>query len=119
VVDDDDYVRKAIVFTLANRGYAVDAAASGEDGWLMLQKNRYDAATIDHVMGEMTGMDLIRRIRTSTFTEKLPVVVLTNSLEPSDVEPIQKLGVEEIVIKTQTSIAMIGDVVDKIFRKRD
>lgn len=48
---------------LAEHGYDIVTAASGEEAWQILQEREFDVIVTDLRMGEMDGLELIRRIR--------------------------------------------------------
>jgi CheY-like chemotaxis protein len=48
-------------------------------------------------MGGLSGIDVLRRIRTTD--QSLPVIVITGHAEPGDLEEAHRLGVTEILEK--------------------
>ena len=77
VVDDSMTVRAMEKKLLQNRGYSVDLAVDGADGWNALQMKSYDLVITDIDMPRMTGITLIEKIRQQTSTQKLPVIVVS------------------------------------------
>jgi len=63
VVDDDDMVRAALVRTLHSAGYQVRDAASAQQALEMLKESRSDVVLSDHLMPDMTGLELLMRVR--------------------------------------------------------
>ena len=64
VVDDEDSIRTSLVKFLRDRkGYHVDAAADGAEGWGRLAAADYDLVLTDLVMPGMNGLELIGRAR--------------------------------------------------------
>jgi len=62
-------------FSLVESGYRVQAAASGEDGLRLLEKEVFDAVITDITMPGMSGMEVLARVHARD--ERLPVVVIT------------------------------------------
>jgi two-component system NtrC family response regulator len=75
LIDDDDSLRRVMEFSLVESGYRVQAAASGEDGLLLLEKEAFDAVITDITMPGMSGMEVLARVRARD--EHLPVIVIT------------------------------------------
>jgi len=75
VADDDDPVRFVIAETLAAAGFEVEEVQGGEQALRQLSSRRFDAVVSDIAMPQMTGVELLRRIRTLDFD--LPVILLT------------------------------------------
>ena len=75
LIDDDDSLRRVMEFSLTEAGYAVSAAASGEDGLRLLEKGPFDAVITDITMPGMSGMEVLKRIhQKDTY---IPVIIIT------------------------------------------
>ena len=77
VVEDDTRVARAVKRGLEAEGYAVDVAATGEDGHWLATENDYDALVLDVLLPGPGGLDLCRRLREAG--DWTPVLVLTGS----------------------------------------
>jgi DNA-binding NtrC family response regulator len=75
LIDDDDSMRRVMEFSLVEAGYAVRAAASGEEGLRLLEKETFDAVITDVTMPGMSGMEVLAGVRERE--ERLPVIVIT------------------------------------------
>jgi len=76
VVEDEPDLREALVQALREEGYAVDAAADGDEGLFKATSWDYDAIVLDLMLPGMNGLDLLRRLRQQ---RKTPVLILTAS----------------------------------------
>lgn len=77
VVDDSMTVRAMEKKLLQNKGYAVDVAINGVEGWRALRMHTYDLVVTDVDMPRMNGIELIEKIRAHRTTQKLPVIVVS------------------------------------------
>ncbi|HMJ12767.1 MAG TPA: response regulator, partial [Polyangiaceae bacterium] len=77
VVDDSITVREAERQLLANRGYEVDVAVDGIDGWNSVRKTRYDLVISDIDMPRMNGIELVRTIKQDAALNAIPVVIVS------------------------------------------
>ncbi len=75
LIDDDDSLRRVIEFSLTEAGYAVSAAASGEEGLRLFERNSFDAVITDITMPGIDGMEVLARVRRRDA--RLPVIVIT------------------------------------------
>jgi|SRR5580692_4514548 DNA-binding response OmpR family regulator len=82
VVDDDRDTRQRSVAVLVGSGYDVESAKDGADGWNALQTNNYDLVVTDNKMPNMTGIEMIARLRSAAMT--VPVIMATGIL-PSNI----------------------------------
>ena len=77
VVDDSITVREAEKSLLQNRGYEVEVAVDGMDGWNALRSAHYDLAVTDVDMPRMTGIELVSRIKADPKLHALPVIIVS------------------------------------------
>jgi len=77
VVDDSITVREAERALLQNRGYEVEVAVDGMDGWNALRAAHYDLAVTDVDMPRMTGIELVAKIKADANLHALPVIILS------------------------------------------
>ncbi len=75
IVEDDDLLRDAVSAQLSQAGHSLVAAADGEQAQTLLEANRFDAVILDLGLPKVSGMELLRWIRTRL--PALPVLVLT------------------------------------------
>lgn len=75
VVEDEGSLREQLVRRLRDEGYAVDAAADGEEGAWSGAELPVDAAIVDLGLPALSGIDMIRRWRSAG--RRFPVLILT------------------------------------------
>jgi PAS domain S-box-containing protein len=77
VIEDDARDRALLIQTLVRAGYGVEAVATGRQGVLSCAKRVFDAITLDLLLPDMTGLDVLHRIRTEGKNKQTPVVVVS------------------------------------------
>jgi two-component system sensor histidine kinase and response regulator WspE len=77
VVDDSLTVRELERQLLEGRGFHVDVAVDGIDGWNAIRAGRYDLVVSDVDMPRMDGIDLVRHIKQDPRFRSLPVVIVS------------------------------------------
>ncbi len=77
VVDDSLTVREVERRLLENRGYEVEVAVDGIDGWNALQNTAFDLLVADVDMPRLDGIELVRRVRSAPRLSRLPVVIVS------------------------------------------
>lgn len=75
VVEDEAPLRNQLVDRLKEEGYAVDAAADGNEGLYFGQEYAIDVAVIDLGLPGISGIDLIKKLRAAG--KKFPILILT------------------------------------------
>ena len=84
VVDDSLTVREMEKKLLQRRGYQVDIAIDGVDGWNMVRSGAYDLVITDVDMPRMDGVELVGMIRKDIHLHKLPVMIVSYKDRPDD-----------------------------------
>ncbi len=75
LVEDEEKVARFVAIGLKAESFAVDIARSGLDGFNMAEGSDYDLVIVDLMLPELSGTELIRRLRIKK--PALPIVVLT------------------------------------------
>ena len=75
VVEDEPALREQLIQRLRGEGYAVDAAADGEEGAYCGNELPLDAAIVDLGLPLLSGIHMIRRWRDAG--RKFPILILT------------------------------------------
>jgi len=84
VVDDSLTVREMEKKLLQGRGYQVDIAIDGVDGWNAVRSDAYDLVITDVDMPRMDGVELVGMIRKDIHLHKLPVMIVSYKDRPDD-----------------------------------
>jgi two-component system sensor histidine kinase and response regulator WspE len=77
VVDDSITVRELERQLLENRGYSVDVAVDGIDGWNAVRSAHYDLVVSDIDMPRMNGIQLVEHIKKDANLQAIPVVIVS------------------------------------------
>lgn len=101
IVDDSAIVRRVLSYLLTTEGFEVDQAVDGQDGLKRVKKERYDLLISDIDMPEMTGIELIHKIREEFKEFKLPVILLSYKDESGFSEAMKPLRVSRFFSKSQ------------------
>jgi PAS domain S-box-containing protein len=81
IVEDDDRDRAFLVQTLHRAGYGVETAATGDAALSSCARRTFDAVTLDLLLPDMTGLEVLHRIRKEGKNRRTPVVVVSVAAE--------------------------------------
>lgn len=84
VVDDSLTVREMERKLLLGRGFEVDIAIDGIDGWNVVRSGEYDLVITDVDMPRMDGIELVTLIKKDMHLHKLPVMIVSYKDRPED-----------------------------------
>ncbi len=97
LVEDEAPLRETLAARLKREGYAVDAAADGEEGLYLGKEVPFDLAIIDLGLPRMNGMELIQALREENC--RFPILVLTARGSWQDKVEGLKTGADDYVVK--------------------
>lgn len=98
---------------LAHSGYHVDAAEDGAIAWAALQAKPYDLLITDHNMPKVTGVELVRYLRSANMA--LPVVMVTGTVPAHELAQNPSLQLAATLEKP-FAIAELLDTVENALR---
>jgi len=96
VVEDEPDLLQVVATTLREAGYAVDAAADGEDGLFKAKTWEYDAIVLDLNLPKLDGWSVLQRLRT---VKRTPVLILTARDTVSDRVRGLNSGADDYLVK--------------------
>ena len=77
VAEDNAALRRVIAFALKGCGFEATTAADGAEAWEIAKDQSFDLIVSDQQMPNMTGLELIEKLRSSATNAKTPVILLT------------------------------------------
>ncbi|WP_038161040.1 hybrid sensor histidine kinase/response regulator [Verrucomicrobium sp. BvORR106] len=77
VVDDSLTVRELVRKLISSKGYVVEVAVDGMDGWNAVRTGNYDLVVTDVDMPRMDGIELVNHIKKDTRLHSLPVMIVS------------------------------------------
>jgi DNA-binding response OmpR family regulator len=112
LVEDDPMVVRMYKRKFGNEGFDLVVAFNGEEGLAALEKERPNLVLLDVMMPKMSGLDMLKAVKSEEKYKKLPVVMLTNLGDRSeDVEKCKELGAEDYWVKANMKL---DDIVSKV-----
>jgi len=108
LIVDDNEVSRYILRELLDRPWLdIAEASNGTDAIRLINEDRPDAVILDLLMPDVSGMDVIKRLRRELETEKLPILVYTSKAlsetERADIEGLNSVIVRKDDVATKLS----------------
>lgn len=97
IVEDDRFFREMFSFLLKGEGYEVDTASCGLEGLKMLGETRYGLVITDLVMPDISGMEILSRVRESD--PSIDVIMVTGNANLESAIFALKHGARDYLIK--------------------
>ncbi len=113
IVEDDQAISQMYRFKFEAEGYDVQTAENGKLGLELIQSMKPDIILLDLMMPEMTGDEVLAKMRASSWGKNIKVIILTNMGEQEIPESIKKLNVSDVILKANMTPRQVADVVKK------
>lgn len=117
LVEDDPILQRAGEASLSRRGYVVLTASDGAEGLKKAREEAPDLVLLDLLMPLMPGVELLRSLKADVATQKIPVLVLSNSSRDDDKREALALGATGYLVKANVSLKELGDHVERLIGK--
>ena len=99
VVDDSITVREVERNLLESRGYEVDIAVDGMDGWNTIRNASYDLVISDIDMPRMNGFEFVGMIKNDPGLKDIPVMIVSYKDREEDREQGLRVGADYYLTK--------------------
>ncbi|WP_276511828.1 response regulator transcription factor [Pseudalkalibacillus hwajinpoensis] len=111
IAEDEEILRMLIVDTLEDDGYDIDEAEDGAEAYSFIQDNDYDLVLLDYMMPEMTGLEVIKKVR-SEGNMDVKIMMLTAKAQKKDEEIAREAGADYFISKPFSPVELASVVED-------
>lgn len=114
IIEDEEIIVNLLKRKLEREGYKVKVACDGVDGLEKMKEDKPDLVLLDIVMPRMGGFEVMEKMRGDKDLKALPVIIISNSGQPVELDKAKELGAQDWLIKTEFDPQ---DVIDKVIRQ--
>lgn len=98
LIEDDQFIIDLYTTKLNSVGFSTDVATTGDEALAKL-KEKPDLILLDVVLPRVDGWEILREIKENPELNSIPVIILSNLGQKSEVEKGLKLGAKKYLIK--------------------
>lgn len=113
IIEDDQTISQMYRFKFEAEGYTVETAENGKLGLQMAEAFKPDIILLDLMMPEMTGDEMLKKLRATTWGKTTKVIILTNMGEQEVPAGVRELGVAAIILKADMTPRQVAELVKK------
>lgn len=110
IVEDEAALQKLLAYNLEAAGFEVAQAFDGEEALTLLAERTPDLIILDWMIPQLSGLELLRRIRRRPEHAHIPVVMLTARTEEPDRLRGLELGADDYVTKPFSPAELIARI---------
>jgi DNA-binding response OmpR family regulator len=111
MVEDDRFLRKIYRDKFTRAGFEFLEATNGQEGLNKVISEKPDLVLLDLILPRKNGFDVLIDIKKNKNTQNIPVIILSNLAQETDIKKGIALGAEGYLVKTDLSLS---EVVNKV-----
>lgn len=117
LAEDDPDITLLISTMLADQGYDVLTAPTGQEALRLCREQRPALALLDVAMpGELDGFEVTRRLRADPATARTPVLLITARARPADIREGTEAGAEGYLVKPFDPFELLARIEELVAR---
>ncbi|OGZ99857.1 MAG: hypothetical protein A3C07_00420 [Candidatus Sungbacteria bacterium RIFCSPHIGHO2_02_FULL_47_11] len=110
-IEDESTLQRAVSHTLSEEGFQVFSALDGEAGLKLAKGEKPNLILLDLILPKKDGFAVLEELAKDPATAAIPVVILSNLENSTDVERALKAGARTYLVKTNYKLV---EVIEKI-----
>jgi len=117
LIEDEEALVEVLSTKLEREGYEIKVGFDGEEGYNMISDFNPDLILLDIVMPKMDGYDVLEKMKAEGLTT--PVIIISNSGQPVEIEKTKQLGAIDHLIKTQFNPTDVITMIERYFENKN
>lgn len=111
IMEDEELILNLLERKLIKEGYELLVARNGEEGLKLIKEKKPDLLLLDIIMPIKGGFEVLEEMQKDDNLKDIPIIIISNSGQPVEIDKAQKLGAKDWLIKTDFDPQ---EVIDKI-----
>lgn len=115
LIEDEEIIVNLLERKLTKEGYEVLVARDGEEGLKKIKEMvpKPDLVLLDIIMPKMNGFEVMEKMNEDEELKKVPIIVISNSGQPVELDKAKKMGAKDWLIKTEFDPKTVIEKVQK------
>lgn len=113
IIEDDQAISQMYRYKFEAEGFTVETAENGKLGLELAEKMKPDIILLDLMMPEMSGDEMLEKMRATSWGKKIKVIILTNVGEQEIPGEIKQFSVSGIILKANMTPRQVAELVKK------
>jgi DNA-binding response OmpR family regulator len=119
LVEDDDFLRKICRTKMEREGFNVSVAVNGKEALKKIIDGDPQIVLLDIILPAMDGFEVLKCVKKDPSKSSIPIIMLTNLGQESEVKKGFELGAEDYIVKAHLTIGEIIEKVREILKKKN
>ena len=117
IIEDDSFLSEMYATKLTQAGFKVEIADNGQEGFAKIKEGKPDLVLLDIVLPKMDGFEILKIIKADDQLKNIPVIMLTNLGQKTEVEKGLVLGANAYIIKAHYTPAAVMEKIKEVLGK--
>jgi Response regulators consisting of a CheY-like receiver domain and a winged-helix DNA-binding domain len=117
IVEDDAMLSRVLAESLKAEKFKIEIVSDGSLVMDEVIKFQPHIILLDLILPGIDGFEVLKQLKEETKTTNIPVVVLSNLDQASDVKSVKALGAQQYFLKATTDTEVIVDYVKNLLKK--
>jgi DNA-binding response OmpR family regulator len=114
LAEDDKFISRAYFDGLSRSGFEVTQAFDGNEALIKIKEIKPDIILLDVIMPEKNGFEVLEELKQDDYLKRIPVIILSNLGQESDIQKGRKLGASDYMIKANYSMTEVIEKIKKL-----
>ncbi len=114
VVEDEPFLRDLLLMKFNSEEIKVTYTDQGEEALRLAQEEQPAAILLDLVLPGMDGFEILQKLQEEETTKDIPVIVLSNLGQESDIQRCMGAGAVKVLVKAHSSPSAIVATVHEV-----
>lgn len=116
IIEDEQFLCRLLKKKFESNGFLVREALDGKTGLTMAEDGQPDVILLDILLPGIDGFEVLRRLKSNPASRRIPVIIISNLSEATDIGKAKQMGAVDFLIKAQSSPQQILDRVKELIK---
>lgn len=118
LVEDDKALSKILAYELTKAGFRIVLAGDGEEALRKVKEEKPDLVLLDLMLPIMDGFDVLQAMKENAVWKHIPVIILSNLGQDSDIKQALDLGAKDYFIKANIALFTLPEKIRPYLTKK-
>ena len=119
LAEDDKFISRAYKDGLERAGFEVTLASDGVEAMKKIREIKPDLMLLDLIMPVKNGFEVLAEVKQDRELSRIPVIVISNLGQESDIQKGRDLGANDYLIKANYSMSEVVEKIKRLLAERD
>ncbi|MCV2881092.1 phosphate regulon transcriptional regulator PhoB [Actibacterium sp. XHP0104] len=118
IVEDEPAQREVLNYNLEAEGFVVTSAENGDEALILVDEAQPDLIVLDWMLPGVSGIEICRRLKSSSKTRSIPIIMLSARAEEVDRVRGLETGADDYMVKPYSVVELMARIRNQLRRTR-